>query len=132
MIGNVKHTSLAGCHRCELFLRSTVISLFIVRRSPWLKWMRRSKTVTVVLSTHTISLATILLRHVQTTLTCPHCGARYTTRHVLLECTHLDDLHLETIIVIGHNSLLQLFSTASGASHLMAFLHMSQELLRPL
>src|SRR6266850_656053 len=63
------------------------------------------------------------------TLSCPHCGERYTTRHILLECTHLDDLRLETI---GNYSLFRLFSTASGAARLTVFLHKSQELLRPL
>jgi|SRR6267142_3259276 len=62
------------------------------------------------------------------TLSCPHCGERYTTRHVLFDCPHLQELRQEHI---RNYSLHRLFSTAAGAARLTAFLHYSQELLRP-
>jgi|SRR6266850_907935 len=66
---------------------------------------------------------------VDDTLSCPSCRDLYTTRHVLIECPDLLELRTEHI----HNySFHRLFSTASGAKCLTAFLHYSQQLLHPL
>ena len=61
-------------------------------------------------------------------ITCPHCGDRHTTDHVLFNCDHYWYAQA-TIIQCDKNYL---FSTFSGGKMLTKFLHEMQSLLRPL